>query len=170
MNGHPPPDGGGVHKRERTSTMASTRHLRLSAPLLLGMVLAASPALAQGQGQPGSPMGGPPMQGHPGGMTQQDMKRQNMPQDPASRAYMDSMRTMNRSMMGRRMTGDADRDFASMMIAHHQGAIDMARVELQHGKDPALKAMAQKVIDDQSKEIKDLQDWLSQHPAQAARK
>ncbi len=147
--------------------MASTRLLRLSAPLLLGMVLVAAPTLAQGQGGP--PAGNPPMQGHPG-MTQQDMKRPNMPQDPASRAYMDSMRNMNHAMMGRRMTGDADRDFASMMIAHHQGAIDMARVELQHGKDPDLKAMAQKVIDDQSREIKELQDWLSRHPPQAAQR
>ena len=98
------------------------------------------------------------------------MMRQNMPQDPASRAYMDSMRKMNQGMMGKPMSGDADRDFATMMMSHHQGAIDMARVELEHGKDPELKAMAQKVIGDQSREVKELQDWLDRHPAQAARK
>ena len=94
----------------------------------------------------------------------------DMPNDPASRAYMQTMQTMNQGMMGKPMTGDADRDFASMMVAHHQGAVDMARVQLQHGKDPELKKMAQKVIDDQTKEIKELQDWLGRHPPQAARK
>jgi uncharacterized protein (DUF305 family) len=126
---------------------------RLAAPFALA--LAATPALAQGN---------QPMQGHPG------MMQRNMPQDPASRAYMDSMRKMNQGMMGKPMSGDADRDFATMMMSHHQGAIDMARVELEHGKDPELKAMAQKVIGDQSREVKELQDWLDRHPAQAARK
>jgi uncharacterized protein (DUF305 family) len=128
---------------------------RLAAPFALGLALAATPALAQGN---------QPMQGHPG------MMQRNMPQDPASRAYMDSMRKMNQGMMGKPMSGDADRDFATMMMSHHQGAIDMARVELEHGKDPELKAMAQKVIGDQSREVKELQDWLDRHPAQAARK
>jgi uncharacterized protein (DUF305 family) len=98
------------------------------------------------------------------------MMQRNMPQDPASRAYMESMRKMNQGMMGKPMSGDADRDFATMMMSHHQGAIDMARVELEHGKDPELKAMAQKVIGDQSREVKEFQDWLDRHPAQAARK
>jgi uncharacterized protein (DUF305 family) len=134
---------------------------RLAAQFALA--LAATPALAQGN---------QPMQGHPGMMQGQGMgmMQRNMPQDPASRAYMDSMRKMNQGMMGKPMSGDADRDFATMMMSHHQGAIDMARVELEHGKDPELKAMAQKVIGDQSREVKELQDWLDRHPAQAARK
>lgn len=74
-------------------------------------------------------------------------------------AYMQAGEKMNREMM-KPMSGDADRDFANMMIAHHQGAIDMANVELRYGKDPELRAMAQKVIDDQGKEIDALQRWL----------
>ncbi|WP_448192895.1 CopM family metallochaperone [Azospirillum sp. sgz301742] len=94
---------------------------------------------------------------------------QAMPADPASRGYMESMRTMNRNMR-KPMTGNADQDFARMMVAHHQGAVDMARVEIEHGTDPDLKAMAQKVVDDQTKEIQQFQDWLKQHPGKAARK
>ncbi|PWC66357.1 hypothetical protein TSH7_07140 [Azospirillum sp. TSH7] len=93
----------------------------------------------------------------------QGQRAQNMPKDPASRAYMQSMQKMNRDMR-KPMTGDADQDFARMMAAHHQGAIDMARVELQYGKDPDLKAMAQKMVDDQTKGVQQLQDWLKQHP------
>jgi uncharacterized protein (DUF305 family) len=100
----------------------------------------------------------------------QGQRAQTMPKDPASRAYMEGMRKMNRDMRSKPMTGDADQDFARMMAAHHQGAIDMARVELQYGKDPELKAMAQKVVDDQAKEIQQLQDWMKQHPAKQAAK
>jgi uncharacterized protein (DUF305 family) len=50
-------------------------------------------------------------------------------------------------------TGDADRDFARMMIPHHQGAIDMAVAELRYGKDKRLKRLAQQIIVDQQREI-----------------
>lgn len=149
--------------------MIPTRLSRLSAPFfvgpfVLGVALAGAPALSPALAQ--SPMpghGGGMMPGHAGGGGA-------MPQDPASRAYMESMRTMSQGMMGQRMTGDADRDFASMMIVHHQGAIDMARVQLDHGKDPDLRKMARKVIDDQSREIAELKSWLDRHPADAGRK
>jgi hypothetical protein len=50
-------------------------------------------------------------------------------------------------------TGDADRDFARMMIPHHQGAIDMALVELRFGKDERLRRLAQEIIVEQQQEI-----------------
>ena len=50
-------------------------------------------------------------------------------------------------------SGDADRDFARMMIPHHQGAIDMALVELRYGNDERLKRLAQEIIVDQQQEI-----------------
>ena len=51
------------------------------------------------------------------------------------------------------ITGDADRDFARMMIPHHQGAIDMALVEMRYGKDVRLRRLAQEIIVTQQQEI-----------------
>ncbi len=50
-------------------------------------------------------------------------------------------------------SGDIDRDFAAMMIPHHQGAIDMAQAELRHGKNEQLRRIAQEIIVDQLQEI-----------------
>jgi Domain of unknown function (DUF305) len=68
--------------------------------------------------------------------------------------------TENDAAMARMMTGMAimpsgsvDRDFARMMIAHHQGAIDMAQAELRHGGNEQLRRIAQEIIVDQQQEI-----------------
>jgi len=50
-------------------------------------------------------------------------------------------------------TGDVDRDFVAMMAPHHQGAIDMAVIELRYGKNEALRRIAQEIIIDQMQEI-----------------
>ena len=62
---------------------------------------------------------------------------------------------MNRMMTGLAIkpSGDVDRDFAEMMIPHHQGAIDMAEAELRHGKNEQLRRIAQEIIVDQQQEI-----------------
>jgi uncharacterized protein (DUF305 family) len=57
-------------------------------------------------------------------------------------------------------TGNADVDFVRGMIPHHQGAIDMAKVQLKHGKDQETRTLAQKIIADQEKEIEQMQAWL----------
>ena len=55
------------------------------------------------------------------------------------------------------MSGAIDHDFATMMIPHHQGAIDMARAELIYGKDPVMRRLAQEILVDQQSEIDAMQ-------------
>ena len=75
----------------------------------------------------------------------------------ASAASFDEMMhaamTRMDSGMSIRHSGDPDRDFAAMMIPHHQGAIDMAKAELQFGRDPVLRRLAQGIIVAQQQEI-----------------
>jgi uncharacterized protein (DUF305 family) len=81
--------------------------------------------------------------------------------------YQKEMETAHKKMMDDMMAmksaGDPDKDFVMMMIPHHQGAIDMAKVELKYGKDPELRNMAQKIIDAQQQEIDDFKKWQSAH-------
>jgi len=81
---------------------------------------------------------------------------------------MTGMSPMQHSMMGgmermkkMKSTGDTDRDFATLMKMHHQQALDMAKVQITHGKSPKLKAMASKMIKDQQAEIVQLEKWLA---------
>ena len=73
------------------------------------------------------------------------------------------MNKMDAKMKGMKMTGNADKDFVMMMIPHHESAVTMAENEIAHGKNLALKKMAQKIMDDQGKEIKQFQDWLAKN-------
>lgn len=70
-------------------------------------------------------------------------------QDHDQNRMMDSMHAMMSRMQAMTMTMDPDIDFAEMMMMHHQGAINMAQVELSAGTNDSLKSFAQKVINDQ---------------------
>ena len=71
---------------------------------------------------------------------------------------------MMSGMSGVEYTGDADRDFVAHMIPHHQGAVEMAKVELKYGKDAKLRKLAKDIIAAQDKEIAFMKQWLEQHP------
>ena len=76
-------------------------------------------------------------------------------------AEMDTqMRSMAEAMDRASMSGDPDRDFLTMMIPHHQGAVDMAVLVLVHGRDPLTRQIAEEIIASQSAEIASMQARL----------
>ena len=91
----------------------------------------------------------------------------NMGPGPAESKFMQdmdvAMKKMDHNMAAAPMNGNADHDFVTMMIPHHQGAIDMAKGELLYGKDPAMRRLAQEIIADQQSEIDLMNLWLKKH-------
>lgn len=95
------------------------------------------------------------MRGHRGDMAG--------PVDPVDGAFAAINRRMHRDMSVQ-ADGDPDRAFAEAMVAHHLGAIDMAKVTLAFGRDPEIKALAEQVIKAQEEEVGTLRRWLAAHP------
>jgi uncharacterized protein (DUF305 family) len=77
---------------------------------------------------------------------------------PAEKAYRAAMAKMHKAM-AIKYTGDADKDFVAGMIPHHQGAIDMAQVQIKYGKDPEIRKLAEAVVRDQTREIGEMKAW-----------
>jgi uncharacterized protein (DUF305 family) len=120
---------------------------------LAALSLAALPTLASAQNMP--------MQ--QGGMqhgTMPGMDHSGAAASPSAEAFEKANERMHKDM-GAALTGDTDVDFATGMIPHHQGAIDMARIELEYGKDPELRALAEEIIKAQEGEIAFLKAWLA---------
>ncbi len=81
---------------------------------------------------------------------------------PATEAYMAANARMHEEM-NIDYTGDADVDFIRGMIAHHRGAVEMARIVIEHGKDPEVRKLAETIIAAQEAEITWMEDWLAKH-------
>ncbi len=79
---------------------------------------------------------------------------------PATQGYVDAMNRMSMGMMVP-FTGNPDVDFITGMIAHHQGAVDAAKVVLANGSDPEVKAFAERIIAAQESEIAWMKGWLT---------
>ena len=98
-------------------------------------------------------------------MSKMMMMKPGAEMSEADKGYMAAMQKMQDGMMKTEMTGDPDGDFVRMMIPHHQSAVDMAEVLLkQENVDPEMKAMAEKIRDDQIREIAEMKKWLEAHP------
>ena len=124
------------------------RSLAVCASLALGFMT--GPASAQqGASMPGMNMGSSPDAGSSG----------------STQAYKDADQKMMHGMQTPAYTGDADKDFVAHMISHHQGAIDMAEVELKYGKDPEMKRLARNIVTAQKEEIALMRRWQAKHGA-----
>lgn len=77
-------------------------------------------------------------------------------------AYMAANSAMHEGM-AIQFTGDADVDFIAGMIPHHQGAVEMARIVMEHGKDPEVRKLAEGIIAAQEAEIAWMTDWLARN-------
>ncbi len=93
-----------------------------------------------------------------GHMTVDTMMQAN---SPADREMNEAMMRMMKTMNATKMTGEPDRDFMVMMIPHHQAAIDMAKVEIRHGKQARTLVLARNIIVAQMREIAEMKTWLA---------
>ena len=78
---------------------------------------------------------------------------------PSSQAFNGIIGKMQQNMAVT-FTGQADADFATIMIPHHQAAVDLAKVVLAFGKDPEIKKLAEGVIKAEEAELASMQEWL----------
>lgn len=85
----------------------------------------------------------------------------------AGKALTTAMNNMMRDMQNMAMSGDADHDFAMMMKRHHDGAIEMAAIEMENGRSEELKHLAQKITDDSRTDNMQLTQFMNNHQAPA---
>ena len=128
----------------KSKTLNSIRALWLGP--ITALCLMSSGALAQTPPPAGASSSMPP--GH-----------MQMGSDDMKKSMMNGME----GMQNMPMSGDTDKDFATMMKMHHQRGVNMAQMELANGKSPEMKAMAKKIIVAQKKESAEFDKWLAKH-------
>lgn len=95
-------------------------------------------------------------------MDHMDMSAGSAEASPSSKAFEAANEKMHKDM-SMSFTGNTDVDFVKGMVPHHQGAIDMARIELQYGKDPEIRKLAEDIVKAQESEIAFMNAWLAKH-------
>ncbi len=84
---------------------------------------------------------------------------QAQPAKGAAPAFERVREVMNTRFRDMKLTGDPDRDFAAIVIAHHEDLIFLAKTQLEYGGDRSMRQLAQKVLEEQEKQISELKEW-----------
>ena len=145
-----------------------TALLILLALIIVALLVSAGPLPAQGAGRTQNNGNQHIRNKNDGSRDSGNHCRDTATQDWAE--LMTSMHRMHAAMGSVKRSGDSDVDFVRLMLPHHQAAIDMAKTQLLHGKDPQMRRLAQEIITDQQSEIVLMQLWLKQHNAVTSKK
>ena len=143
----------------KNALLATTVLAAMSAPVLAQDAMAGHDMSAMGGSQAGAAEL-PEICKSAKGMSSDMSMNMDHEMDQAHMDLMAGMDETNKQMMDSMMVEDIDVAFVCSMIPHHQGAINMAKAELEHGDNQWAKDMAQKVIDAQEQEIADMVAWL----------
>lgn len=109
---------------------------------------------------------------HPHGPPPQGAELLSRPAGDAAamkEAYQAALDRMHGPMVTALGETDPDRAFVAGMLPHHQGAVEMAKVQLRFGRDPQMRALAAKIIADQEREITEMRNWIGTHGRSAHR-
>ncbi len=132
--------------------------------LAIGL-LATTGVHAQHSGHHGSPAKSAPAPSQPNGHAGHGAAAAQPKGDAsASSVAFDAANAKMHKDMDITYTGNADRDFVAGMIAHHQGAVEMAKIVIQYGKDPGIRKLAEEIVAAQEKEIAWMKDWQAKNP------
>jgi uncharacterized protein (DUF305 family) len=169
------PTDAAKHENRNKEISMTIRTLVFTVALSCGLPFATVAQQSQGAMQMPAPFELPaecPSPGSSGGMMQggnmhepimQHMQSMMGNMDEAHKAYAQSMMKMHQPMMQGMMAKDPDVAFICMMIPHHMGAIENARIELKHGSNAEAKKMAEKTMKEQEKEIAEMKEWLQKN-------
>lgn len=137
--------------------------MKLTATFAAAVSLLAAPALAQHAGHDAAPQ--PKAKAGQSGMHGSMGQHGHM----AMQEDMATMKRMHEAMMAKQ-DADPDRAFALKMIEHHRAGIAMAQTVQKHGDDAEAKQMAQKMAEEQRRDIAELESWLDRHGGRTPRK
>ena len=146
----------------------SRRALAVGVALSVALGSLSTPVLAQSASAASTPMSDMPGMHAHSAMTSSSAAAPGSTSTPNGEAAVKAFKAADHHMMQQMSagyTGNTDQDFVTHMLPHHEGAVQMAKIELKYGTDPELKRLAHDIIKAQDKEIQFMKTWQAKHPS-----